>query len=272
MPEPDRPDIGRFFDNVADDYDASGVDFFKPIAQRLIDELAPQPGERALDVGCGRGAALIPLANHVGSSGLAIGIDASARMVELTLADIEASTVDASVLVGDAMAPDFPPESFDIVCSSLVLFFLPDPATALHIWRGLLVDGGRVGTSTFGPYSESWQRVDEVLRPYVPPQPDARTTGKEGPFSSAAATERLFANAGFVDVHTVEFDLPVRFDDPEQWYRWSMSVGQRRAWDAIPAADHEAVKAAALAAADEARMDDGRIGFDQGVRLTLARR
>ena len=49
------------------------------------------------------------------------------------------------VVVGDAQEPDLPEQSFDALASSLVLFFLPDPAAALRAWRMLLVDGGRIG-------------------------------------------------------------------------------------------------------------------------------
>ena len=38
------------------------------------------------------------------------------------------------VLLGDAMSPDLPPASFDVVAASLVLFFLPDLLAALQIW------------------------------------------------------------------------------------------------------------------------------------------
>lgn len=264
------PSVADLFDRVADDYDAVGVDFFKPIAQRLVDELAPRPSERALDIGCGRGAVLLSLANAVGPGGVAIGLDASPRMVELTKADVAASVVDAEVLVGDAQRPEFEPESFDIVAASLVIFFLPDPLEALRAWRELLVDGGRVGITTFGPYSESWAAVDAVLNRFMgQPVVDARTTGTQGPFSSAAATADLGRAAGLRDVTSVSFDLPVRFDDGEQWYRWSNSVGQRRLWDAVPAVEHATVKAEAIAALDRTRDDHGRIGFDQQVRITL---
>ena len=54
--------VAGLFDLVADTYDQVGVDFFAPIAKLLIDALAPQPGEDALDVGCGPGAATLLLA------------------------------------------------------------------------------------------------------------------------------------------------------------------------------------------------------------------
>src|SRR5689334_11165547 len=64
-----RETLRSLFDAVADSYDQVGVDFFQPIAAGLVAELDPQPGERALDLGCGRGAALLPIARAVGSAG-----------------------------------------------------------------------------------------------------------------------------------------------------------------------------------------------------------
>ena len=54
-----RETLRSLFDAVADSYDQVGVDFFQPIADGLVTELDPQPGERALDLGCWRGAALL---------------------------------------------------------------------------------------------------------------------------------------------------------------------------------------------------------------------
>ena len=64
-----RETLRSLFDAVADSYDQVGVDFFQPIAAGLVAELNPQPGERALDLGCGRGAALLPIAHAVGPTG-----------------------------------------------------------------------------------------------------------------------------------------------------------------------------------------------------------
>ncbi len=61
--------IADLFDLVADSYDSLGVPFFGPIADRLVRAVAPRPGARALDVGCGRGAVLFRLADAVGPSG-----------------------------------------------------------------------------------------------------------------------------------------------------------------------------------------------------------
>ena len=45
--------VAAVFDRVADTYDAVGVPWFTPIAERLVAEMAPAPGERALDIGTG---------------------------------------------------------------------------------------------------------------------------------------------------------------------------------------------------------------------------
>ena len=58
--------VARLFAELAPVYDSSGVEFFGPMARRLVELLAPRPGERALDIGCGRGAASLPLAEAVG--------------------------------------------------------------------------------------------------------------------------------------------------------------------------------------------------------------
>ena len=83
--------------------------WFTPIGEALVRAVAPVRGERALDLGCGRGAALFPLAAAVGPAGRVTGIDLSAAMVARTASDVRArrlSTVDLHVM--DASAPDLP--------------------------------------------------------------------------------------------------------------------------------------------------------------------
>lgn len=264
--------MAALFDSVADSYDAVGVDLFRPVARGLVEALAPQPGERALDVGCGRGAVLVPLAEAVTADGAVVGIDVSPRMVEATAADVARADLSwVEVTLGDAMSPPVPPASFDVVASSLVLFFLPDPPAALRAWRATLVEGGRVGVSTFGPYDEQWRaEVDGAMAGFRPPgAPDARTTGAQGPFASDAGMEELLADAGFRRVRTVTSTVSPRFDDVAHWQRWSMSVGQRQFWDAVPAERRPEVEATLFAAVERCRTPDGRLGFDQVIRYTL---
>lgn len=60
------------------------------------------------------------------------------------------------VRLGDACALELPTASYDVVASSLVLFFLPEPGAALRSRARLLVPGGRLGASTFERQDERW--------------------------------------------------------------------------------------------------------------------
>ena len=267
-----RERVATLFDQLAEVYDGVGVEFFQPIAAGLVAELDPRPGERAVDIGCGRGAVLLPLAVAVRQSGSVVGLDLSPRMVESAAAEAARAGLAVEVRVGDAMAPELPVESFDVIASSLVLFFLSDPLTALRAWRLLVVEGGRVGVSTFGPYSDRWRNeVDTVLRRHVTPNvSDARTTGQQGPFASDEGMEALLMEAGFRELRTAMSIVSPRFADAEHWYRWSMSVGQRQFWEAIPEDERADAKTELFTAVGKCRDDAGRIGFDQEIRYTLA--
>jgi ubiquinone/menaquinone biosynthesis C-methylase UbiE len=264
--------VAAVFDRVADTYDNVGVPWFTPIAQGLVGLAAPAPGERALDVGCGRGAVTVALAEAVGSDGHVTGIDLSPRMAEVCGADVAArglSNVDVQVM--DAASPSLPDAGYDLVVSSLVVFFLPDPPAALVAWRRLLVPGGRLAISTFGPRDQVWEAVDGTFRPYLPAgMLDARTTGAAGPFSSDAGVEELVGAAGYTAARTTHFDVEVSFADADEWYVFSRSHGQRAMWDAISDADHDTVRAVAGQHLEQARGADGRIRLSQQVRCTLA--
>ena len=263
--------IAGVFDRVADTYDNVGVEWFRPIAAGLVAELDPQPGERALDVGCGRGAALRPLAQAVGPSGHALGIDLAPAMVARTAADLRELT-QVDVRVADARTPGLPPSSFDLVASSLVLFFLTDPSAAVAQWARLLVPGGRLGVSTFGPQDERWQRVDAVFTPYLPPAMlDARTSGTRGPFASDAGVAELLRGAGLVDVRTASSTVTVTFRDAEHLMEFSWSHGQRAMWEAVPEPEHDAIRRQIADVVSEWADDTGGFTFTQYVRYTLAR-
>lgn len=262
-----RARVAAVFDQVADSYDRVGVPWFAPIARRLVRQLAPAPGERAVDLGCGRGAALFALAEAVGADGLVTGIDLAPRMIAATRADVQArglAQVDLHVM--DAAAPVLPESSYDLAVASFVLFFLPAPVAALRAWRRLLVPGGRLGISTFAEHQAGW--LEEVFRPYLP----APAFGSASPFSADDRVELLFESAGFTAVRTSGFNLSVAFADVDQWYAWSWSHGQRAVWEQIPPADRDRVRGAAAELLAAHRDADGQIRFVHRIRLTTARR
>jgi ubiquinone/menaquinone biosynthesis C-methylase UbiE len=264
--------VARLFDELAPTYDQTGVAFFEPIARRLVELLEVRRGQRALDIGCGRGAATFPLAASVGPHGEVTGVDVAPAMVELAREQAARAGVrNVRFETMDATAPPLPETSFDVVASSLVLFFLPDPAGALGRWLRLAAPGGRVGISTFGPQDEVWTAVDGLFGKYLPAGLlDARTSGTKGPFASDAGMEELARACGARSVRTVSEPLDVVFPDAEAWRAFSMSVGQRAMWRQVPAERHEELFAEAASLLDRARRADGRIVLTQQVRYTLA--
>lgn len=264
--------IAGVFDRAADTYDAVGVDWFGPIAAGLVAKLDVEPGERALDIGCGRGAALLPLTAAVGPTGRVLGIDLAPGMVSRTAAETQ-HLPHVEVRVGDALDPDLPQGSFDVVASSLVLFFLPDPLESLRAWVRLLAPDGRLGTATFGRQDPWWQELDAVFTPYLPPSlRDARTTGARGPFASDENLEQLFVQAGLVGVRTVRRDVQARFTSPTQYLNFSWSHGQRAMWESVPPEKHDVVTERLTDLLTRRAEERGELCLDQQIRYTVGRR
>ena len=260
--------VGSLFDALADDYDAVGVDFFQPIADGLVAALAPRADEDWLDMGCGRGAVLLPLARLI-DPGRALGVDISPAMtVKAASAAQKAGLGNVDVQVGSAQTPDLGERRFDGIASSLVLFFLPDPLDALRNWRALLSSGGRVGVTTFGQTDERWKDVDAALDPFMPDR-DARTSGALGPFGSDAGMERLIEEAGFANVRTVRQLVKVHFRSPDHWMAFSMSIGQRAGWLRIPDDQRAGVQEDAFRRYLDHASSDGSVIFTQEVRHSL---
>jgi ubiquinone/menaquinone biosynthesis C-methylase UbiE len=271
--QPTPNNVSRLFDMLAEDYDGSGLPFFQPIARGLVDQLAPRGGERVLDIGCGRGAATVPLANAVLPAGTVTAIDLSSEMVRLTLAAVDelgAPPGSIEVAVMDASHPTLPEASYDVIASSLVLFFLPEPATAARRWVRLLAPGGRIGLSTFGAYDDAWRAVDALFIPYLPPQMrDPRITGAESPFTSDAGVEALLADAGAIGVTTVTQPIRLVVDDAAGWRRFTMTTGQRGMWASVPEQERPKLFERAAELLEGNRDRSGKIVLTQHVRYTL---
>jgi SAM-dependent methyltransferase len=272
--DPRSLQVAAVFDLASATYDDVGVPWFGPIASGLVDALAPRAGEVVLDVGCGKGAATFAIADHIGPEGRVLGLDASQGMLTHARRLADARGVrNVEWLLGDALAPDLPPASVDVIASSLVLFFLPEPVTALRAWRELLRPGGRVGVTTFDRFDPAIDALGEVIDPHLPHDAlDPRAPAEPDAFGSDAGAERLLATAGFSDVVTSHLDVTVRLRDVQHWRTWSASLGQRAAWERVPADDLPALLDRAAAVFAEYAQADGSLVATNEVRITLARR
>ncbi|QIM20431.1 methyltransferase domain-containing protein [Phycicoccus sp. HDW14] len=267
--QPAPSPVARLFDAVADDYDRTGIDFFGPIADGLLDGLGVRAGDACADLGCGRGAVTVGLAERALPAGRVVGIDISDRMLEHARTLLAEHGDGVELRLGDASDPDLESGAWDVVASSLVLFFLPDPLAALTRWVGLLAPGGRIGIATFGDQDPVWSAVDAEFGPWLPPaMRDPRTTGPDSPFATDAGMEDLMARAGAGDVRTTSARVDVRFGDAAGWERFSRATGQRAMWASLPENEIDGVRARAAAHLEGARDADGRVVVWQDVRYT----
>lgn len=231
-PAPSNPGpIVRIFDEASDAYDNVGVEFFRPIAAELVRAVEPKPGERVLDAGCGSGAVLLPMAEAVGRSGQAVGIDLAPGMVARSRA--AASGLDQVVVeLGDAQRPNYPDASFDLVTSGLVLFFLPDPPGALAAYRRLLTPQGRLGLSCFAQHDPRYGQAMRVLARFAddpPPEPVLHPM-----FASADSLRAAALAAGFAAADVHETAVRSEFNDAAHLYEWIGSHGGRQMVDRVP--------------------------------------
>jgi trans-aconitate methyltransferase len=116
-------------------YDASHA-FVWEFGRDLLALLAPQPGERILDAGCGTGH----LTGEIAQSGArVIGVDRSAAMIEqarVNFPDLRFETAEICDLSYDG--------EFDAVFSNAVLHWVQPPEIAAAAMSRALKPGGRV--------------------------------------------------------------------------------------------------------------------------------
>lgn len=140
------------YDRLAAAYDRLVAPLQAGTRRRVLDLLAVAPGERVLEVGCGPGRGLIPLARRVGPGGRVVGLDAAPGMVTRARSRVEraglADRVD--LLLGDARSLPLAGDAFDVafVEDTLELFPPGEMRVVLAELSHVLVPDGRLGVVT----------------------------------------------------------------------------------------------------------------------------
>ncbi len=266
-----RTSTADLFDALVGSYDQTGVAFFAPVAERLLDLATVVPGEHALDIGCGRGAATLPLARLVGPRGRTTAIDLSAKMVAATRALlVQHQLTNAEVHVGDAQRLRVG-RGFDVAVASLVLPLMDTPGAALGHWLGVLRPGGRLALSTVDAVDAPTRAVNSLFDRWQPGGIGSPRPISIRPYDGARLLDQL-EEAGAADIETVSEAAVLKFADVEEWRRFSMSTAQRAMWRRVPLEEQPAFLQQVADLLSGTGGPDGQLRVEWQVRYTVARR
>ncbi|AZQ74570.1 class I SAM-dependent methyltransferase [Streptomyces luteoverticillatus] len=276
-----KSEVAAAFDRAAAAYDRLGVEFFTPMGHRLVDRLAPLPGERVLDVGCGRGACVFPAAERVGANGTVVGIDIAPGMIEETTKEAARQGVgNVRLRVMDGERPDFPEGSFDVVTGSYSVIFFPDAPAALARYARLLAGRGRIGFTTPVFTDDTFPFLPPVFTELIPREllrnlpPEWRPERLRQRFNSWLADPadlvRTLEGCGFRDVVCEDETVRLVAASGTAWVEWSHTQGMRLLWEHLGPADREALRERLVSSLDALRVDGGPLTIDTPVRYVTA--
>jgi S-adenosylmethionine-diacylgycerolhomoserine-N-methlytransferase len=139
---------------------------------QLIRELAPRPGARVVEIGCGTARNLILIAQRYPDARL-FGLDASAEMLRTARTAIARAGLESRIRLVQAYAESLEPGlfgedgPFDEVVFSYSLSMIPDWKQALNAaWQALSPDG-RIHVVDFGDLKGLGWIAEGVLRRWL---------------------------------------------------------------------------------------------------------
>lgn len=175
----------------------------------VLEILRPVRGERVLEIGCGRGAQTIPLAESIGNLGFVSFLDRSAESVDYVESMI-AGTTGTNPLIGemdnlDRLLAD-QVEEYDLAISVYALYYARDPKSVLKSIFNHLSHGGRL--CVVGP--DSPNGLVELARQF-----HSIPTSVDDSLQFRIATVEPFFKSHFDNVEIHILNNPLRFADPD---------------------------------------------------------
>ena len=147
-----------------------GVVFFgreRRFRQRSVQRLDLSPGDRVIELGCGRGNSLARLREAVGPDGTVIGVDYSSGMTRAASERVERAGWDnVHVVRADAGTLPVAPDSVDAAYAAMSLTAMPDAAGVTRAASEAIRPGGRFGLLDARPFQHwPWQLLNPIVVP-----------------------------------------------------------------------------------------------------------
>ena len=246
----------------------------EPLDRAVIAALAPAPGEHVIDVGCGCGESTLALADAVGPSGLALGVDISEPMLAVAR-ERAGGRAQVRFQNADAQVHAFGQGRFDMIHSRFGVMFFEDPTAAFANLRRALRPGGRLAFLCWRTPAENPVMTAPMAaaQPFLPP-PEPPTPGAPGPFAFAdpERVRAILSGAGFADIAIAPQDMPAGGNTREETLELSLRVGPLgRMLRENPQVDREAAVADVRAAIAAHARPDGRVFMDSACWIVTAR-
>jgi ubiquinone/menaquinone biosynthesis C-methylase UbiE len=189
----------------------------------------PAEGDRVLDIGCGFGDSTAQLAELVGPTGSALGVDIAPRFIELARA--EATLPNVRYEVADVQATPFE-QQFDYAFARFGTMFFANPVAAMRNVRNALDDGGRMCIVVWRRREENpWLYIaEQIVKPLLPEEDETVDEAHcgPGPFSMAGAdtVSMQLRSAGFTEIAFHRFDTPFFIGrDVDQAIEMNLALG-----------------------------------------------
>ncbi len=219
------------------DYPLLAREVVSGLGGHLVDALAPQSGERVLDIAAGTGNAAIPAA----ARGAAVtASDLTPELLVAGQAAADAAGVPVAWEVADAESLPYADNEFDVVMSCIGVMFAPHHELAAAELLRVCRPGGRIGLLAWTPAGFIGQ-LFAALRPYAaPPPPGASPAPLWGdPEYVARLLDARSQTPRVRDLRTTRHSVSVdRFTTPEEFTEYFRDhYGPTRAVFARVAAD-----------------------------------
>jgi ubiquinone/menaquinone biosynthesis C-methylase UbiE len=191
----------------------------EPFRSDLVARLAPQEGERVLDLGTGPGEPAMTIARQVGPTGKVTGVDLSENMVSIAtrvaaargLRNVEFRTMDCGAL-------DLPDRTFDAVVSSFGFQIFTDPVKAAREAHRVLKPSGRIAVSVWST-GEKVPFLHAIVGPMLEHAEPDETGYIPTPYETGGPGEmvRFLHESGFRDAREERVHYQMKFDDADAY-------------------------------------------------------